>query len=210
MNEIERLHKDSADARAFAAGYIERLCRLMKSLDPAAIARMLDALEGARRAGRTVFIAGNGGSAATASHMANDLGVGIHKDPADPPLRALALTDNAALMTAVANDESFEAVFTRQLRIHWRPGDLLVAISASGNSPNIVAAAEWVKKNGGAVIGLTGFDGGRLKALSDVCVHAETAKGEYGPVEDVHMMLDHLAYSWLKHRSPSKVPGGTR
>jgi D-sedoheptulose 7-phosphate isomerase len=79
----------------------------------------------------------------------------------------------------------------------YEPGDILVAISASGNSPNVVKAAEYVRQLGGLVIGLVGFDGGKLKELSDIAIVAETAKGQYGPVEDVHMILDHLAATWL-------------
>jgi D-sedoheptulose 7-phosphate isomerase len=106
-------------------------------------------------------------------------------------------------MTAIGNDTGFENLFVSQLRIHHRPGDKLIAISASGNSPNVVRGAEWVKDRGGRVIALVGFDGGKLKGLADVVIHAETPKGEYGPVEDIHMILDHLVYTWLlkRHRA---------
>ena len=104
-------------------------------------------------------------------------------------------------MTAIANDTGYENLFAYQLRIHYRPGDKLVAISASGNSPNVVEAARWVKKRGGRVVGLVGFDGGELKRLSDVVIHVETQKGEYGPVEDIHMVVEHLIYTWLRNRT---------
>jgi len=103
-------------------------------------------------------------------------------------------------MLAVANDTGYENIFVNQLRIHYRKGDKLVAISASGNSPNVVVAAEWVKKQGGAVIALVGFDGGKLKEIGDVVVQVKAVKGEYGPVEDIHMILDHLVSYWLQYQ----------
>ena len=148
----------------------------------------------------SVFFIGNGGSAATASHMSNDLSLGSHTCEDDLPFRSLALTDNAAVTTAIANDHGYDNLFVHQLRVHYRTGDKLVAISASGNSPNVIAAAEWVKKRGGIVIGLVGFDGGKLKNICDIAIHARTSKGEYGPVEDIHIILDHLIYTWLWYR----------
>ncbi len=209
MNNIERLCRESTDAGQFAVAYIGYLSNLLGRLDTKCIAAFVEELEQARQHHQTVFLVGNGGSAATASHMANDFGAGI--TPADDPLpfRALALTDNVAALTAIANDDGYQNVFVRQLRIHYRPGDKLVAISASGNSPNVVAAAEWVKQHGGKVIGLVGFDGGKLKALSDLVIHVETQKGEYGPVEDIHMILDHLVYSWLRTRMKKSEARGT-
>jgi D-sedoheptulose 7-phosphate isomerase len=200
MNNLERLFRESGDAAAFADGYLNYLSGLLKRLDRKAVAAFVEELERAREEQATVFIVGNGGSAATASHMANDFGVGTRAAVGGRPFRVLALTDNVATMTAIGNDEGYEHLFVSQLRIHYRQGDRLVAISASGNSPNVVAAAEWVKGQGGRVIGLTGFDGGTLKPLCDIAIHAETPKGEYGPVEDVHMILDHLIYTWLKSR----------
>lgn len=184
----------------FARAYLNYLSGLLARLNAVPIGDMIRELEHARREGRTVFVIGNGGSAATASHMANDFGVGTLEASKGVPFRVLALTDNAAAMTAIGNDAGYEHLFVSQLRIHYRPGDTLIAISASGNSPNVVEAARWVKQQGGRVIVLVGFDGGELKRLGDVVIHAETPKGEYGPVEDVHMITDHLIYTWLKSR----------
>jgi D-sedoheptulose 7-phosphate isomerase len=162
----------------------------------------VEVLDAARERGSTIFLIGNGGSAATASHMANDIGLDVLKKSGDArAFRVLSLTDSVPMLTAIANDEGYENVFLRQLRILYRPGDVLVAISASGNSPNVVAAAEWVRKEGGAVLGLTGFDGGRLRGLCDVAIHVETPKGAYGPVEDVHMIMDHLVAGYLSSRA---------
>jgi len=112
----------------------------------------------------------------------------------------LALTDNVPLITAIGNDDGYENIFVNQLRVHYREGDKLIVISASGNSPNVVRAAEWVKQKGGRVIGLIGFDGGKLKEICDIIIHVETPKGEYGPVEDIHTILDHLVANWLQYR----------
>lgn len=203
MENLEAIGRACGTAEQFARAYLGYLSGLLAQLDTRAIADVIEELEQARKNQCTVFVVGNGGSAATASHMANDLSVGA--DPADGslPFRVLALTDNLAALTAIANDAGYDNLFIYQLRIHYRPGDMLIAISASGSSPNVVEAARWVKKRGGRVVGLVGFDGGELKRLSDVVIHAKTPKGEYGPVEDIHMIMDHLIYSWLKARAGS-------
>jgi D-sedoheptulose 7-phosphate isomerase len=198
MDNLESLLRRSNRADEFAGAYLAYLTEILGSLDRRTIATFIDHLEEARRGQKTVFLIGNGGSAATASHMANDLSIGTLEGNGEPPLRAMALTDNMAAVTAIANDRGFEDVFVRQLQVYYGAGDKLVAISASGNSPNVLAAAEWVKKRGGTVIGLVGFDGGKLKAACDVVIHVATPLGEYGPVEDVHMILDHLIFTWMR------------
>ena len=199
MNNIERLFNESGDFGHFIKGYYDYLFTLLKNIDVKDIMGFAEEMEKARNAGNTVFFAGNGGSAATASHMANDFGIDVlKKSGTDLPFRAMSLTDNTAVMLAIANDDGYDRLFVNQLRVHYRPGDKLVAISASGNSPNVVIAAEWVKKQGGTVISLVGFDGGRLKDISDVLIHVKSEKGEYGPVEDIHMIMDHLLANWLQ------------
>src|SRR3972149_3167320 len=114
-------------------------------------------------------------------HMANDFGMIDSKAGAgNKPFSVLSLADNSSIMTTIDNDDSYEDLFVKQLQIHYRTGDKLVAISASGNSPNIIAAAEWVKKHKGKVIGLAGFDGGRLKDICDILILTKAPKGEYG------------------------------
>lgn len=198
MNNVERLFSEADCLKQFANGYFKYLYDLLNQIERSAIEAFVEELEDARTNGNTVFLAGNGGSAATVSHMANDIGIDVlKKGKSDKPFRAFALTDNVAVMSAIANDDGYENVFVNQLKVHYRDGDKLVAISASGNSPNIVAAAEWVKNKRGKVIGLIGFDGGRLKDICDVIIHVKTPKGEYGPVEDIHMIIDHLISNWL-------------
>jgi len=192
----------AASAEPFARGYLDYVAALIRGLDAAEIAGFIAALERARAGESTIFIIGNGGSAATASHMANDFG--MSGSPGNRrPIRAHALTDNVPLLTAIANDHDYRDVFVRQLDIHYRDGDVLLAISASGNSPNVVAAAEWIRDRKGLVLGLLGFDGGRLRALCGTSVLVRTPPGEYGPVEDVHMILDHLVTMWLRADPPA-------
>lgn len=184
----------------FAQRYFERLQSVLAGIDPASIAQMAEALESARVAQRTVFLAGNGGSAATAAHMATDLGMSDKANGFQPLLRTVALTENSAILTAMANDFGYDHIFVSQLRTHYRPGDHLVVVSASGNSPNVIAAARWVKAQGGKVLGFLGFNGGALLGLCDVTVHVKTTQGEYGAVEDAHLTLNHLLTSWLRQR----------
>ena len=205
MKTIESLFNEASDIQQFSKGYFSYLSSLLDELDTNAIASFADEMVKARKNQNTIFFIGNGGSASTASHMANDFGTDIRKKGgSDLPFRALSLTDNNAVMMAIANDDGYGNLFVNQLRIHYRPGDILVAISASGNSSNIVCAAEWVKEKGGIVMSLVGFDGGRLKEISDVVIHVKSQKGEYGPVEDVHMIMDHLLANWLQYKVMSE------
>ncbi|NQT95003.1 MAG: SIS domain-containing protein [Candidatus Omnitrophica bacterium] len=196
MNDMKTLFKEARDINQFSKSYFRYMFELLNQLDTKKIAEVIREFERARKNKNTVFFIGNGGSASTASHMANDLGLGMRVDE-KLPFKAMSLTDNVSSITAIANDSGYERIFIRQLNLYYKPGDRLVAISASGNSPNVVAAAEWVRRRKGKVIGLVGFDGGKLRKLSDICIHVKTSKGEYGPVEDIHMILDHLIYTWL-------------
>jgi len=185
----------AAGAAAFAAAYFRKLTTLLSQVDTAAIATVAQALLDARERGARVFVFGNGGSAATASHFANDIGIGTRTW--DRPFRVLSLSENTAILTAIANDFGYDQIFTRQLATQMLPGDVVIAISASGNSANVIAAVEYANRAGGISVGLTGFDGGRLRRIVHLGVHVPTAKGEYGPVEDVHMVLDHLLGGYL-------------
>ncbi len=199
MSDLRTVHKECGTTADYARGYLAYLSELTAKLDADVVARIIAAIEEAGRKGRAIYFIGNGGSAATASHFANDIGFGT-RAPGHAPLKAISLVDNVAVLTALANDEGYEHVFTRQLEAVLQPGDLLVALSVSGNSRNVLNAVEYAKAKGALTVGLTGFDGGRLKELADVSLHVATAKGEYGPVEDVFMILDHLVGSCLKLR----------
>ena len=197
MNEVDKLTQQyEGDPAGYARAYLDYLASCFKAIDSVPVECFIRLLLAARTSGNTVFFIGNGGSAATASHFANDISIGTRTSD-NLPFRAVSLTDNVAVMTALANDEGYDRMFVDQLKVHMRDGDSLVAISASGNSPNLIEAVDYAKTRGATVVGLTGFDGGRLREKSDISLHVPTAKGEYGPVEDVHMIFDHLIGSYL-------------
>ncbi len=194
MNNIDRLF--DPDAAVFASRYIDYLSEILHGINVGEIKCLVDLLLDARERAATIFFIGNGGSAATASHFANDLGYGT--DSYDKPFRALSLTDNQAVITALANDnDGYDEVFVRQLRVLGQPGDVLVAISASGNSPNLIKALEHAAKADIRTVAITAFDGGRIKKMAQHCIHVPTELKEYGPAEDAHMVLDHLIGAFL-------------
>lgn len=193
QNEIDRIFVP--DAATFASRYLDYLKVVLDRIDRDSIARFVETLLDARARSAAIYFIGNGGSAATASHFANDLAIGTNDYSL--PFRVMSLTDNVAVLTALGNDAGFEEIFVRQLRVLGRSGDVLVGISASGNSPNLVKAFEYARTAGITTVGLTAFDGGKMRELADVPVHVPTGKGEYGPAEDAHMILDHLIGAYL-------------
>lgn len=195
MNQIDQIFQKSSNPSEFSRSYCEYLGEVLKKLDYTAIGKFIDLLLRARAEGQQIFFIGNGGSAATSSHFSNDIQIGTRAT--NPPFKAISLTDNVAILTAIGNDDGYENIFKLQLEKLMNDGDVVVAISASGNSPSIITAVEYAKNRQSTIVGLTGFDGGKLKPLSDINIHVETKKGEYGPVEDVHMVIDHLVGSFL-------------
>lgn len=172
--------------------YIEHEIATLKSLDVEAINAALNLLLETFEGGNRVFVFGNGGSSATASHFQNDFNKGV-SEHTDKKFNFLCLNDNVATVMAVANDIGFEEVFRFQLRGHMRPGDVVMAISGSGNSRNVLNAVEYAREQGAKVIGLTGFNGGKLKELSDVSLHVPVNSMQI--TEDIHMIFDHLMMS---------------
>ena len=208
MSHLAKILEESRAMAEYGARYAEYLGTILANLDYTAVAKVVDVLDQVWLDNRTVYVAGNGGSAATASHWAVDLSMGT-RVAGVPPLRALSLVEHASLLTAIGNDHGYDDVITRQLEALLRPADVLVAISASGNSPNILRAVDFANTHGGTTVGLTGFDGGRLKALCHLCVHVETPWGEYGPVEDVHLVLDHMVTTFLRARRLGAASGAS-
>ena len=168
---------------------------MLERIDVTQIAQFIETLLAARDRAATVFFMGNGGSAATASHFANDLAIGTNDY--DKPFRALSLTDNVSVMTALGNDVGYDDIFVGQVRVLGRRGDVLVGISASGNSQNLIKAFEYAQSASIKTVALTAFDGGRMKTMADEGIHVPTELGEYGPAEDAHMVLDHLVGAYL-------------
>ena len=169
--------------------YLEDLRAALDVLELEQVQAARQLIGTARDQGRQVFLCGNGGSAATASHMANDLGKGASYGR-DSRFRVIALTDNVPWMTALANDINYEAIFAEQLRNLGQAGDVLVAISGSGNSQNVLNAVEVAREKGMKTIGWTGFDGGKLATLADLAIVA--GSHHMGRVEDIHTILMHL------------------
>ncbi|MCS7002435.1 MAG: SIS domain-containing protein [Dehalococcoidia bacterium] len=176
------MHRDRID-RQLALSHA-----VLEAIDPSAVARAAGLLA-ERRGDATVFVIGNGGSASTASHFATDLGKNTVAEGL-PRFRVVALTDNAGTITAYANDMDVTRIFAEPLMALARPGDILVAISASGNSPNIVAALEVARAIGMTIIGLTGFDGGVVRARADIALHVPV--DSYELAEDAHLLMCHL------------------
>jgi D-sedoheptulose 7-phosphate isomerase len=193
---VETIFKSSPNGNEFYKGYGEYLSELLANLDFDAIAATAACFNKAREEGRTIFFAGNGGSTATASHFAQDMAEIVRK-VGGKPFKTFSLNDHTAALTAIGNDYDFAQVFSLQMANHFNPGDVLVLISASGNSPNVVKAAELARQRKGLVVSLVGFDGGALAKMSDIVVCVKTLKGEYGPVEDVHLVLNHMLVSYL-------------
>lgn len=189
--------------------YLRAFEDLIHRIDLEAIERVVQRLAHARERGQTIFVAGNGGSAAIASHWVNDLGKAT-KRPGWAPMRVMCLSDNVPWLTALANDEGYERVFSGQLENFARQDDVLVVISSSGNSRNLVRAAELASERGAFTIGLLGFDGGMLKALVNDYLWLPTEKGAYGLVEPAHEMVCHLLTACLAEILPNGQERGER
>jgi len=195
MNKVEQIFSENKDTINFCKEYSKHLSSLLERLDYDALGRLVDAIMACRENGKKIIFIGNGGSAATSSHFANDIAIGTREY--DKPFKALSLTDNNAIITALGNDNGYEEIFKKQLQVYMEPGDIVIAISASGNSPNLLTAIEYANSKDNKTYGLLGFDGGKLKSLCSDSLVVETAKGEYGPVEDIHMILDHMIGNFL-------------
>jgi D-sedoheptulose 7-phosphate isomerase len=177
--------------------YLIGMAAVVADLSRAEIWSAVDLLVDAGRRRARIYIVGNGGSAATASHMANDL-CKQASVPGQPMLRAIALTDNMPLVTAWSNDADYAESFARQLVNHVEAGDLLVAISTSGNSPNVLRALELAREAGARTIGLTGREGGRMAALVDCCIRVPS--DDIGQQEDAHLVVNHVLTCGIRAR----------
>jgi len=183
--------------------FLNKVCEELNKIEPAEVRALADAIYECYEHRRTVFICGNGGSGSNASHLCEDLGKGtLRREDFDNDqkkrLRVLSLTDNTPYILAWGNDEGFDRVFVEQLKNLANPGDLLIAISGSGNSPNVLRAVEWSHKNGVKTFGCTGFTGGKLKALAQQNLHV--ALDDMGIVESVHLTVFHWVIDNLLKR----------
>jgi D-sedoheptulose 7-phosphate isomerase len=188
------------EVKQLATDFLQAFELLLARIDVDSIDRIVRRLQTARDNEATIYFAGNGGSAATASHWVNNLGQAT-KRSGRKPMRVMSLSDNVSWLTALANDEGYDRVFCGQLENFAKLGDVLIVISASGNSPNLVNAVEQARRRGLVTIGFLGFDGGVLKNKVDEVLWLPTAKGAYGLVESGHSLLCHIVTDCLARDS---------
>jgi D-sedoheptulose 7-phosphate isomerase len=193
MNRIDKFY--TKDVVQFSKSYFHYLTEIFKKIDLYEVQSFVDMLLSARDSGSVIFFMGNGGSASTASHFANDLAFGVNEY--EKPFKVMSITDNTSVITAIGNDYGYDDIFLRQLKIYGKSGDIVVGISASGNSQNLINAFEYATSVEIKTVALTAFDGGKMKEIADQGVHIPTGDKEYGPAEDLHMILDHLVGSYL-------------
>ncbi|MGC8793619.1 MAG: D-sedoheptulose-7-phosphate isomerase [Bryobacteraceae bacterium] len=181
---------------SYAEQYRKALLQALAAIEMARVEQAIDWFRQARDEDRQIFVCGNGGSAATASHFATDVVKGASYGRAKR-FRILALTDSLSTITAYANDVSYEAVFVEQLKNFARPGDLVVGISGSGNSPNVLRAIEYANSIGCRTLALTGRDGGKLARLAQLTIHVP--EPHMGRIEDAHLVVCHMiAYRFME------------
>lgn len=196
MYKMAELFSQAQSLPHYAKLYNARLAELLNNLDTEALGQAAEKILETRESGRSLYIIGNGGSAAIAAHLVNDLVAGAYIEGA-PNFRACSLSDNVATVTALANDSGYESLFVRQLEVQLQPGDVVMALSVSGNSPNILRGLEYARSQGNTTIGLCGFTGGKLFPLCDIAVLTETTPDEYGPVEDVFSIVCHILSGYM-------------
>ena len=188
--------------------HIQRTSDVLQRIDVNAVAQLVERLHEAYDAGQRVFLFGNGGSAAAASHLAEDLAKGILKDlNGNKRLRVLSLSDSVPFITALGNDCGYDSIFREQLITNAEPGDVVIAISGSGNSPNVLQAVKWARENELFVCGLTGFNGGKLKSMVDLSLHCPVLDMEIA--ENAHLVIVHLIVSGLRHRLAAALEEAT-
>jgi len=179
----------------FIAEYFSKLQEIFKNIEYNKIKKSVEIIIEKYRRDKQIFIIGNGGSASTASHFACDLGKGCNIDDGKR-FKVISLTDNVSWMSAISNDISYEHVFIEQLKNYLQKGDLVIGISASGNSVNVIKAFEYAKAIGANTLGFIGFSGGKIKNLSDNWIYVRNYN--YGQVEDFHLILEHIITQYIK------------
>ena len=189
------------DVNSRSVKYLDEVAKTLEHMEkdlPFKAEAIVSALVKARDSGKRVYICGNGGSASTASHMASDLNKGANRKDA-PRFKAVALTDNIPSMLAWANDSSYDDIFVEQLKNHLEKGDIVIGISGSGNSPNVLKALHYANDEGALTIGLTGFDGGKVAQLVQICYVVPNHVMQQ--IEDIHLLIEHML-SMILHDSP--------
>lgn len=183
--------------------HLDRLDAALETVSPEGVAEFSERLYRAYQDGKQVFVLGNGGSASTASHMAADLA----KNTIDANMRRfriMSLNDNISLLTALSNDLGYENAFAEQLMNLIRPGDVLVVISGSGNSPSVLHAIEYARSQCAQIVGLLGFDGGAARDRCDTAIVVDS--DDYGVVEDAHLVINHILVEFFRERFANERP----
>ena len=188
--------KKKIEIQNYFKEYRNRIDEILNTVQIEKLVETIELIISTFKSGNTLYVCGNGGSAATATHMQADFSFFTRYFTKFRP-KVRALTDNAAMMTAVGNDTSFDDIFVEQLKGHFQSGDILICISASGNSENVIRAANYANENGGTSIGFVGFEGGKLLNTATISLFTPNPKGDYGPIEDVHMIFNHLIVNYL-------------
>ena len=196
MDKLKEMYDSAASSEQYAEQYVEHMGNVLKSLDTKTVAAVTAIIEKTAADNKSFFVVGNGGSAAVSTHWVNDLSANTVVE-GQPGFRVISLTDNVSALTALANDASFEEVFTIQLKANMRAGDVVLFMSVSGNSPNLVSAMKYANDHGATTIACTGMEGGALKELAHHCIHTPSTKDEYGPIEDIFSIIMHIAQSYI-------------
>ena len=184
------------DIEKYFENYLSRLQKLIQSVDIDKLTTVIELMIAAFKNNKTVYVCGNGGSASTATHMQADFSF-FTRYFTDFRPKVKALTDNISLITAISNDQGFDDIFVEQMKGNIIDGDILICISASGNSKNLINAINYAKKNNVKTISFIGFEGGELLKISDISLFTPGNNGDYGPVEDVHLIFNHLIVNYL-------------
>ena len=198
MKSINDIAKKSENIFEFSKKYFNYLSQIFNKIDKKKYLLLEKEFLDLRKKNSTLYVFGNGGGSATATTLANDLGFDILKKTNKKTFKIISLNENNAVITAIANDTSYDEIFLNQLKIQFKKNDKILIFSASGNSQNLINAAKWVKRKKGKVLSILGFDGGKIKKLSNVCVLINTPKGDYGPVEDIQLITNHILAHWFQ------------
>lgn len=201
MKAVRRMESDDvgSDMQADFIAYANRLNTVLSGADWAPVVELAQKISDCWRTGKRVLICGNGGSAGNAAHLANDFLYGVAKRTGGG-INVLALSANPSVITCLANDVGYEHIFSEQLAVHGEPGDLLIVLSGSGNSPNVVRALEQARSMGIESCAILGYSGGRCKDLADIPIHF--AIDDMQIAEDLQMVVGHMVMQWLSRRAP--------
>jgi len=199
MNDLSDIYNGCKSIKDYSNKYLNFISNLCLNIELGEIDKVVNVFFKARKNEKTIFFIGNGGSAATCSHFSEDLSHGVYCE-GKKPFKTISLTDNTSYITALGNDIGYDNIFFGQLRCLLNKEDVVVGISGSGNSPNLIKALEYANLKEATTIGILGFDGGKMKNLCKHNLIIKTKKGMYGPVEDMHLIILHILSTYLMYK----------